>query len=983
LSRSRARRRRSRLEAALAGVFVTAAFGSSPAHAGPDLADGADESVAPAIDVRLAPSPRGALGAWLVAGPLPAGERGLAALRATDLEAARSARLGARALGGTWKLASSGDGPVDLVAALRARGKDLVALAASVVHVPRAGRYLLLLGVDDGVEVRVDGKLVHTRDEARPLRDDDDVVPLDLDAGDHDVVLALHQRDGAWALRARFLDATLALAPGAYARLAGTTAEDARALASSMSWVSFERALVPSAIPPRYAPRLVVRFPEGAPRGVPLEVRARMEGAFDVRAGAVPVTDEGVSDLVVSLPPVASAGASRTLEVQVAGRTVRASLPPRGPAEAALGRAARVLARIPDDADFMRPGSRASVDHVTRHLDGLLVRGDGDASAMDEEASELDALADALERGEDPYRARTGAMRRALRSPIDGNLSELGLYVPPSYRAERGGAEGAGAPRRYPLIVALHGMNGFPLAMIRWLFGGDDPKHDQAWEDRHVGPLPAVDAFVIAPGGRGNTMYRDVGEQDVVDAVAWARAAFPIDDARITITGPSMGGIGAGAIPLRRPETFAAAQPLCGYHSLFVRRDVAGRPIRPWERFLAEERSAAFWAENGEHLPLHVVHGTKDLPVENSGVLVDRYEQLHYAVRHEHPDVGHNVWQPTYENLAGVRWLLTHRRTPSPRHVRFRTSRTRWGTSAWVTVEELASVRAWGDVDARVMDRAKVVATTTGVSAVTFERDPALLDGGDVTLEMDGRKLTFAAGETLAVHVPDEATPRAWMKGPAVHARPIKAGRVTGPLRDLLFEPALVVFAADEPERRATEEVARALARGRPGITLAYPVVSDAEFFARGETLANARALVLVGRKNRVLAELQKLETFPIQIEDGEVVVGREHLRGREVGAAFIRPNPARRDRYVVVVAGADVPGMLRATSLPDLVPDFVVWDATMSPARGQLLLGAGAVRAAGFFEKDWSLPADVRDPLASATRPGARSEREATPYLP
>jgi hypothetical protein len=47
------------------------------------------------------------------------------------------------------------------------------------------------------------------------------------------------------------------------------------------------------------------------------------------------------------------------------------------------------------------------------------------------------------------------------------------------------------------------------------------------------------------------------------------------------------------------------------------------------------------------------------------------------------------------------------------------------------------------------------------------------------------------------------------------------------------------------------------------------------------------------------------------------------------------------------------------------------------------MLLGAGSVRAAGFFGNDWSLPAATADPLARTTRPAPKSEYEATPYLP
>ena len=110
-----------------------------------------------------------------------------------------------------------------------------------------------------------------------------------------------------------------------------------------------------------------------------------------------------------------------------------------------------------------------------------------------------------------------------------------------------------------------------------------------------------------------------------------------------------------------------------------IRRDVLGHPIRPWERLLLEERSNVEWAVNGENLPLWIVHGQQDLPEANSGVLIDRYEQLGYSVKHDHPNLGHNVWQATYEGMKGARWLLSHTRVAHPRHLRFRTVRLRDG----------------------------------------------------------------------------------------------------------------------------------------------------------------------------------------------------------------------------------------------------------------------------------------------------------------
>ena len=101
------------------------------------------------------------------------------------------------------------------------------------------------------------------------------------------------------------------------------------------------------------------------------------------------------------------------------------------------------------------------------------------------------------------------------------------------------------------------------------------------------------------------------------------------------------------------------------------------------------------------------------------------------------------------------------------------------------------------------------------------------------------------------------------------------------------------------------------------------------------------------------------------------------------MGAAFIRPNPRRANRYVVVVEGDDRARHVALFSLPDLLFDFVVYDEHVAPSRGQMLLGPGSVLAGGFFDNDWGFPKQTEDPLARTHRAPAKSESDATPYLP
>jgi poly(3-hydroxybutyrate) depolymerase len=611
------------------------------------------------------------------------------------------------------------------------------------------------------------------------------------------------------------------------------------------------------------------------------------------------------------------------------------------------------------------------LEFLRDRLASFVARGDIDVDAQVADARELDDLSASLERGRDPYTARgrtpgdagpwrTGPMRRAYQSPVDGNLSEFAVYVPPDFDARK----------TYSLIVALHGMNGRPMQMLMWLFGHDDPAHDGEWEDRHPRKdLANLEAIVVAPGGHFNSMYMELGEDDVMRVLDWAMAVYPIDASRVTITGPSMGGIGTAACALHHPDHFAAAEPLCGYQSYFVRTDIAGRPLRAWERFIAEQRSNVFWAENGLHVPLYVVHGTRDLPEENSGVLIDRYEELHYEVEHEHPELGHNVWQSTYEDLKGARWLLAHRRALHPRAVRFKTARTRWADDAWVHVRELASSGGWGEVVARIDDHNQVYVATHGISAVGLDRDAVRIDDSlPVSVHVDGKALAFQAGEPIEMHRTQAADGQAWLAGPASHAGPFKHGFVTGPIRDAFHEPLTFVWGADDPAQANTNEaVAKAWARVRPGVHVEYPVMSDADFIASGLAVDADRALFLVGnaKSNRVLREIEP--DMPIRIDGDSIVVGGARFVPKtsdlpQLGAAFIWPNPKRADRYVVVVEGVGSLGTWRSLSLPDILPDYVVFDEDVAPARGQLVLGSASVRAAGFFAQDWSPPASDAD---------------------
>src|SRR5205823_268756 len=112
--------------------------------------------------------------------------------------------------------------------------------------------------------------------------------------------------------------------------------------------------------------------------------------------------------------------------------------------------------------------------------------------------------------------------------------------------------------------------------MLPVLFGLYDEHESREHADRHLPPLPDTQAILVAPFGFGDAGYRALGETDVMAVLDEVRRAYRTDPLRTYMTGLSMGGIGAASVPLHHPDVFAAAAPLCGYHSYFVRHDTDG-----------------------------------------------------------------------------------------------------------------------------------------------------------------------------------------------------------------------------------------------------------------------------------------------------------------------------------------------------------------------------------------------------------------------
>lgn len=220
----------------------------------------------------------------------------------------------------------------------------------------------------------------------------------------------------------------------------------------------------------------------------------------------------------------------------------------------------------------------------------------------------------------------TGYLHRTYSSPVDDSTQPFALWVPTTYSARK----------QYPLIVALHGMDGDERMIPEGCF-----------EIHHRGFSEEV--ILLSVLGRGDLAFEGPGEADVWDAMNWVKHHYRINPHRQYLTGLSMGGYATWRLAMDYPDQWAAVAPICGggdIHGLAALTEV----------------------------PVWCVHGRDDefVTVEESRRMVDELRRLGLPHRYDELEGWrHNSWDWLYDpdrtSDSLMDWFLSHRKAhPAP-----------------------------------------------------------------------------------------------------------------------------------------------------------------------------------------------------------------------------------------------------------------------------------------------------------------------------
>ncbi len=208
--------------------------------------------------------------------------------------------------------------------------------------------------------------------------------------------------------------------------------------------------------------------------------------------------------------------------------------------------------------------------------------------------------------------------------------------------------------KKYPLVYFLHGAgergtdNEKQLVHGSKLFLNTNNRQDYPaivvfpqcpsddyWANvsREVNEETGKRDFIFAKKGKPTKAMQ--GTLSLIDSLV---ALSHVDKTRVYISGLSMGGMGTFELVSRRPNTFAAAMPICG-----------GDNPKSVKNYVKK-------------LPFWVFHGAKDdvVPPKFSQQMVDALKARGGTVRFSlYPDANHNSWDSAFAEPEFLSWLFS------------------------------------------------------------------------------------------------------------------------------------------------------------------------------------------------------------------------------------------------------------------------------------------------------------------------------------
>ncbi len=550
-----------------------------------------------------------------------------------------------------------------------------------------------------------------------------------------------------------------------------------------------------------------------------------------------------------------------------------------------------------------------------------------------------------LEHGTASWTKEPGLSVRGYVSLLDGSVQPYGLVLPTSYAPDRA----------------------HKWRVDAWFHGRSEMLSEGAflWDRmRNPGQFTPRDTIVLHLYGRYCNASTFAGEVDFFEALDDVKKRFNVDENRILVRGFSMGGASAWHIGAHYGTDFAAVAPGAGFSETkdffgYTRRN---EKLTWFEEKLLHLTNATDYAVNFFNVPVVAYNGDKDGQKQAADVMETNMAAEGLTLsRVIGENIGHAYTPAAIVRINEMMDALAQKgRVSYPKEVRFTTWTLKFNRMRWVVVDGLEKHWERGRVTASAKDDHTLVATTSGVSALSFVMEPGaslLNPSSKVTVTLDGQSLTVPGAlsdGSFAAHF--TKTGGKWGLASADEASLRKRHDLQGPIDDAFMDAFLNVRPTGTPmndfvgrwtefERDHAARLWRTQMRG-DAPSKDDTAVTDADIAKNN--------LVLWGdpQSNKVLARIA--DKLPIRWTAQSVTVGDRTYPAATNAPVMVYPNPLNPKKYVVINSGITFREYAQPNNSLQVayLPDYAVVDLTTPPD----VRWPGKIAVAGFFGEKWEL---------------------------
>lgn len=574
-----------------------------------------------------------------------------------------------------------------------------------------------------------------------------------------------------------------------------------------------------------------------------------------------------------------------------------------------------------------------------------------------------------LKAGKPSWINATGLVPRGYISKIDGSVQPYGMVIPDDWKA------GEKTPRR--LDFWCHG-RGEKLSELDFINGRLTGK----------GEYNPAGTFTLHLYGRYCCANKFAGETDLFEALENAKTHYNIDPNKLVVRGFSMGGASTWQFGTHFAGLWAAINPGAGFADTKEFMKLGTTPDKPlppeWEQTLWKWYDSKDYVSNLKNTTTVAYSGEVDGQKEAADLMIfsarkeagtpnpvmgelkvvapgdGSSKAAEARVTGTAPDlvmyhviglqVPHKIKAEAKPEVDSLVEAAVAKHEAVPKKVHFTTYTLIYPKMDWVTVDGMEKEWERADVDAEATDKALKV-QTKNVSAFTIQHPVA-------SISIDGQNVAVQSAKTSTGASFHKANGK-WEAGaqPAGNAL-AKTSTVCGPIDHAFMSSFVFVKPTGKPLNDkvgtwAKNELEHAIGFWRKTYRGDAPVKDDSAI--SDEDIKNSN-LVLWGdpSSNKVLAKI--ISKLPVQWSATQLTFGGKNYEAAHTAPVMIFPNPLNPTKYVVLNSGVtfrEQPLLNNADQTAKL-PDWAIVDLNTAPDAKW----PGEVKAAGFFDEQWKVPA-------------------------